>query len=127
VIPNDLGYVTVPDGGYKLAPRKVRQPDAAFIAKERFTAFGEPLFQLAPDLAIEVVSPDEDILKKAREYLSAGTRLVWAIYPDEKIVYVFHPPRDGELWLQELGVEDTLDGEDVLPGFKLKVRDLFPV
>lgn len=124
VIPRDLGYVTTPDGGFKLAPKKVRQPDAAFISKTRAPELPDE-FEIAPDLAVEVVSPNEDIFKKAGEYLRAGTRMVWALYADEQTVYVFHLDEDGKLSAQPMGMDETLDGEDVLPGFKLAVKDIF--
>lgn len=60
VIPRDLGYVTVPNGGLA-CPRTVRMPDAAFISKARHPQLEGVEFPLAPDLAVEVVSPDEDI------------------------------------------------------------------
>lgn len=125
VIPNDLGYVTVPDGGFKLGSKSSRQPDAAFVSKARAPKLPKA-FDFAPDLAVEIVSPDEDILKKANEYIRAGTRLVWAVYGIEQTVYVFRPPQGGELRVQILGVGDVLDGEDVLPGFTLKISDIFP-
>ncbi len=125
VIPRNCEYVTVPDGGFKLAPRKVRQPDAAFISKERVPVLPDE-FELAPDLAVEVVSPNEDIFKKAGEYLRAGTRLVWGIYADEKTVYVFRVDEDGTVHAQPFDSSSTLDGGDVLPGFKLAVKDIFP-
>jgi Uma2 family endonuclease len=125
VIPNNLGYVTVPDGGFRLAAKRVRQPDAAFISRSRLPELPKE-FQIAPDLAVEVVSPNEDVLKKVNEYLRAGTRMVWAIYADEKSVYVFTLDEDGSLRGQPHGVDDTLDGGDVLPGFALPVREIFP-
>jgi len=62
-------------------------------------------------------------LKKDKEYLQSGTRLVWVIYPEEQTVEIFRPvePR----W-QTLTLDDTLAAEDVLPGFELAVRDIFP-
>jgi len=125
VIPANLGYVTVPDGGFKLGPHKVRQPDAAFISKGRLPEVPRQ-FNLAPDLAVEVVSANEDVLKKVNEYLRAGTRLVWAIYCEEKTVYVFRLDEDGKVRGQSFGIDDTLEGEDVLPGFTLAIKDLFP-
>jgi Uma2 family endonuclease len=127
VIPNDLGFVSGPDGGYKLGEKTVRQPDVAFISKARHAKLKGTVFPVAPDLAVEVVSKNEDVLKKVNEYIRAGTRLVWAIYPDEKMVYVFHPAGAGELRMQSFGVQDTLDGGEVLPEFALKVSDIFPI
>ena len=125
VIPRNLGYVTGPDGGFELASKKVRQPDAAFISKARVPQLPHD-FEIAPDLAVEVVSPHEDVFKKAGEYLRSGTRIVWAIYADEQRVYVFHLDADGKLSAQPMELSDTLDGENVLPGFTLAVRDIFP-
>lgn len=126
VIPNDLGCVTAPDGGFKLATRRVRQPDVAFVAKKNCLDLEGVQFTAAPDLAVEVVSPDEDVFKKVNEYIRAGTRIVWTVYADEKTVYVFQPTDEGELRVKVFGVEDILDGGAVLPGFKLAVRDIFP-
>ncbi len=125
VIPNAMGYVTGPDGGYKLVGQRVRQPDVAFISKQRAPEIPRA-FDIAPDLAVEVVSPDEDIFKKTQEYLNAGTQMVWAAYADEKMVYVFHMEQDGSMRSVAYGIDDVLDGGDVLPGFKLPVRDIFP-
>jgi Uma2 family endonuclease len=124
VIPRDLGYVTGADGGFKLAPKRVRQPDVGFVSKERLSKLPKK-FEIAPDLAVEVVSENEDIFKKANEYLRAGTRMVWAIYADEKTVYVMRLDEDGGLHSLPFGIDSTLDGGDVLPGFRLPVRDIF--
>jgi Uma2 family endonuclease len=125
VIPRNIGYVTSPDGGYRLAERKVRQPDAAFISKARVAKLPRH-FEVPPDLAVEIVSPNEDALKKVNEYLRAGTQMVWAVYADDREVYVFTLNTDGSLRGQPFGVDDTLDGGTVLPGFTLPVRDIFP-
>jgi Uma2 family endonuclease len=125
VMPRNLGYVTGADGGFKLASRRVRIPDVGFISKERMPALPER-FEIAPDLAVEVVSPDEDVFKKVREYIAAGTRIVWTVYPDERTVYVFRPADEGELRVQMFGPDDTLDAGDVLQGFTLSVREIFP-
>jgi Uma2 family endonuclease len=125
VIPRDLGYVTGADGGFKLASKRARQPDVAFISKERLPKLPKK-FDIAPDLAVEVASPDEDVFKKAKEYIRSGTRIVWVVYADEKVVDVFTPSQEGEFRVQEFTVNDTLDGGDVLPGFTLPVRDIFP-
>jgi Uma2 family endonuclease len=125
VIPRDLGYVTGADGGFKVGPKRVRQPDVGFISKARAPKLPKR-FDLAPDLAVEVVSPDEDVFKKAKEYIRAGTRIVWAVYADEKVIDVITPTEDGEFHVQELAISDTLDGGAVLPGFSLPVLDIFP-
>lgn len=125
VIPNNLGYVTVPDGGFKLAEKTNRQPDTAFIKKERLPKIPKH-FNFAPDLAVEVVSTNEDVLKKVNEYLAAGTSIVWAVYCDEEKVYVFTLDAQKNLHGEPKGINDTLTGGDVLPNFTLPVRDIFP-
>ncbi len=127
VIPQNLGYVTAISGGFELkAIRRVRRPDAAFISKSHGVTLEGVDFTVAPDLAVEVASPDEDVLKKAKEYIRSGTRIVWVVYVDEKVVNVITPASNGEYRVQEFTVDETLDGGDVLPGFKLAVRDIFP-
>ncbi len=125
IMPRNLGYVTGADGGFKLAEKRVRQPDVGFISKERMPKLPKR-FGVAPDLAVELVSPDEDIFKKAREYLHAGTRLVWAVYTDEQVVHVMRLDEDGSLRSTPFDINATLDGGYVLPGFALPVKDIFP-
>jgi Uma2 family endonuclease len=79
----------------------------------------------APDLAVEVISKTDDwsaIVAKANQYLKAGTSLVWVIDPYLKGVFVFH---ENDPFPQILKPEQELEGENVIPGFKLKVSDLF--
>lgn len=121
VLPRNLGHVSGADGGYKVGPRKVRQPDVAFVAVDEIPQE----FDFAPDLAVEIVSPGEDVFKKTNDYLQAGTRIVWAVYPDEKNVFVFHMDDDGTIHSKRYEMGDTLDGGDVLPGFTLPVGDIF--
>lgn len=78
----------------------------------------------APDLAVEVVSPSDtsqDVQAKVSEYLSAGTRLVWVIYPKTRNVVEYRPGGTARV----LSEEDFLDGGDVVPGFRCRVGDLF--
>jgi Uma2 family endonuclease len=125
ILKTDSGYVTVPDGGFKLADDIVRQPDVAYISKARQPNIPDE-FEVAPDLAVEIVSPREDVLKKVYEYLRAGTQIVWAVYADDQTVHVFRLADSGQLIGDTLGIDDTLDGGDVLPDFRLQVRDIFP-
>ncbi|MBI1903911.1 MAG: Uma2 family endonuclease [Planctomycetia bacterium] len=122
------GGVAAFSSGYILArnPDTVRGPDVSYVRPERIPPTGVPeaFWELAPDLAVEVVSPSdaaELIREKVREYLSAGTRLVWVIYPRSREV-VAHTP-DG--LSQTFGAADTLASPDVLPGFSCKVAELF--
>jgi Uma2 family endonuclease len=119
-----LGVACGAETGFVLAraPDTVRAPDAAFVARERVERLlnREQYFEGAPDLAAEVVSPGDsarDVAAKVRDYLTAGTRLVWVIDPRRRTVTV-HRPNAGP---QTLGPEDHLDGGDLLPGFTLPV------
>ncbi len=121
------GVVSV-EAGYALErdPDTVRVPDISFVSRGRLTAEqarrGIP--DLAPDLAVEVRSPNDpwpELVRKAEQFMAAGTRLVWLIEPDE-FVEVRGPGREPV----RLGPDDLLSGEDVLPGFECRVRDLFP-
>jgi Uma2 family endonuclease len=83
-------------------------------------------FDIAPDMAVEVVSPDEDVFRKVKEYIRSGTRIVLVVYGPDKVINVFTPTQEGEYRVQELTLNDTFDGGDVLPGFKLPVKEIFP-
>jgi len=107
-------------------PDLVRAPDAAFVTAERMAAPRDRrgFFRGPPDLAIEVLSPDDTavgIEQKVDEYLSAGTRAVWVINPTRRTLTV-HRPNERPLVLREA---DTLDGGDVLPGFAVRVGEFF--
>lgn len=127
---NDLGIITAAGTGYILhnainGRDTVRAPDAAFVSNARLEPFGivDGYAPFAPDLAVEVVSPNdqaEEIAVKVEEYLRYGTRLVWVLYPKTRTVFVHRPDS-----VQKLKESDTLDGEDVLPGFSISVRDIF--
>lgn len=125
-----LGYAFGDGVGYILArePDLVRVPDASFVRRERVPVEGIPdgFWPLAPDLAVEVVSPHdraEDLQTKVREYLDAGTRLVWVVWPSTEAVTV-HQPSDVP---REFHSEDTLDGGTVLPGLTVRVGALFEI
>lgn len=104
-------------------------PDVSFISKERQ---GWPLpkqFEYAPDLAVEVASPsnsERQLLDKAESFLESGTKIVWLVFADSRSVYVCRRNPDGSLILRKVSSAGALDGEDVLPGFSLPVRDIFP-
>ncbi|MHB1426015.1 MAG: Uma2 family endonuclease [Gemmataceae bacterium] len=118
----DAGYQGFPD-----SPRTVRKPDVSFVRYGRFSEEQLPggYARLAPDLAVEVISPNdkyEEVDEKIEEYLRAGVRLVWIISPQNHTVRV-HRLNGSSHSLRE---NDELDGEDVVPGFRCPVRDLFP-
>ena len=123
-----LGRVLAGDPGFLLTadPDTVRAPDVAFIRRERMPAglSRRGYFPGAPDLAVEVISPNDlytEVDEKVAEWLEHGTRMVLVVNPRRKSVAMHRPGRD----VRMLGVEDTLDGEDVVPGWTLAVRDLF--
>ena len=125
-----LGWVNQGgDGSYQPFPesRKVRKPDVSFVRFGRFPDEQPPPGHalLAPDLAAEVVSPNdtyEEVDQKIEEYIRAGVRLIWVVSPVNHTVRV-HRLDGSSASLRE---NDELDGEDVLPGFRCRVGDLFP-
>lgn len=126
VIEHDLGVVSGAETGYRLFtdPDIVRAPDVGFISKARLTPPTGKYYPIAPDLAVEVVSPGdsaEQIRRKAAQYLAAGTRLAWFFYPHGKLVDIYRPGQPTET----AEINGVLDGGDVLPGFKLPVREVF--
>lgn len=129
VYDNDLGRCTAAETGYILHKNPngrdvVRAPDVGFVKKERaLDGFPKNYIPLAPDLAVEVVSPNDeaqDIDKKVQEYLRYGTRLVWVVYPATKSVMVYTLDS-----IFRLILDDSLDGGDVLPGFSLPLKKIF--
>ena len=130
VRPRRLGVVTGADGVYKFPGAETGLlPDVGFYAAERRALIvdrSKPI-PFAPDLAIEVASPLQDseaMAAKARLYLRGGTRLVWVIWPERQAIDVWHPG-DSDRATATLGADDTLDGEDVIPGFVYPVADVF--
>lgn len=127
VIPSNLGVVSGADGMIRLFPGTVRIPDVAYVGWDRFPdgkLTGEPIPSLAPDLAVEVLSRSntpQEMDRKRHEYFDAGTRLVWLVAPAERTVTVFRSASSSEL----LTAADTLNADDVLPGFSLSLADLF--
>jgi Uma2 family endonuclease len=123
----DLGVVTASEGGFTLStdPATVRAPDVGFIGKARLNRpTSERYFDGPPDLAVEVVSPNDlasDIHDRVMDFLNAGTRLVWVIYPRSRTITVYKSESEAHI----LNADDTLDGGDALPGFTLPVRDVF--
>lgn len=102
---------------------RFRLPDVCAVM-EREDDTDSPYLERAPDLAVEVRSPEDKvsaILQKLDEYFAAGTRLAWVVLAEEQAVLV--RTADGRIAVKAAG--DTLDGGDVLPGFKLAVDELF--
>jgi Uma2 family endonuclease len=126
---NPIGLVNGAQGSYQVFPddpNKVRIPDVSFTRRERLPKNGpaEGHARVAPDLVIEVTSPNDTadrLESKVYDFLAAGVALIWVAYPETKIVQVHR--RDGTG--QRLQMGDFLDGEDVLPGFRCEVASLF--
>ena len=123
-----LGRVYTNEPGFILLtnPDTVRAPDVAFLSRERVPPTGSPrgYYRGAPDLAVEVISPNDrytGVDQKVAEWIEHGTRLVFVVNPRRQTVAVHRPGQP----IRVLGINDTLDGEDVVPGWRLPVRDLF--
>ncbi|MDX2163613.1 MAG: Uma2 family endonuclease [bacterium] len=119
------GHVTGEGGGYTVMGERYA-PDAAYISAERQQAlpYTEGHNPFPPQLAVEVVSPSDRVpklLRKVGNYLAAGT-VVWVVYPIEQEVEVYVPNQPVRIF----GMQDTLDGGNVLPDFRLAVREIFP-
>lgn len=132
VKPRKLGQVWQ-TSGFRVAPGFGPAPDVAYITAERLPKRQRGAVEIAPDLAVEVWSPgdldtrkhQEEARRKIRRYQVAGVSLVWAVNPSNRTVEVFHPDQpDPVQILDDTGI---LSGEDVLPGFKLPVKSLFPL
>jgi Uma2 family endonuclease len=124
---NRLGIVSGTDGMVRLLPGLIRLPDIAFISWDRLPgrkAPTTPILDLAPDLAVEVLSRSntkKEIKRKLREYFDVGVRLVWIINTHDRSALV-HTSPTRKVKLDE---SQNLDGGDVLPGFTLSLRELF--
>lgn len=112
---------------FKLETSTVRIPDLAFISGQRWRGVDpHALLDFAPDLAVEVVSPSnnaDDLALKVRQYLRAGSALVWVVYPESKMVYIFRPGERPEVREAEAG--HSLDAPELLPGWSLPLRTHF--
>jgi Uma2 family endonuclease len=123
---NDRGVCVGEGGMMRIAPGLVRIPDLAFISWGRLPGREsprEPIPDLAPELAVEVLSEGNtksEMDRKVREYFEAGVVLVWLIDPKKRIARVYSTPRKSIL----VRADQTLDGGDVLPGFVVLLSDL---
>jgi Uma2 family endonuclease len=126
---NDLGVVYIAETGFKLAsdPDHVLAPDVAFISRERVEEVGDTagFWPGAPDLVVEVISPSDtytEVEEKVFDWLEAGTRMVVVVNPRRRAVTVYRSLTD----VVVLTENDTLDGGDVVPGWNMPVKDIFP-
>ena len=124
-----LGTV-VPEAMFVLDPagRLKRRPDVAFVPAERWPVDrpvpDEGDWEIAPDLAVEVVSPGDtynEVEEKVEQWLGAGTRAVWIVKPRRRSVTIYRSMTD----VTRLSESDELDGGEVVPGFRCKVSEIF--
>ena len=125
---NGLGKVYAAETGFKLEsdPDHVRAPDAAFISSARLEEVGESdgFVEGAPDIAVEVISPSDrytDVDEKIAEWLDAGTLAVILVDPRRRMAKVHRSSTD----VVVLGEEDTLEVDDIVPGWQMSVREIF--
>lgn len=125
---HNLGVVYAAETGFQLRedPDTVRAADAAFVAKGRVPPEGEPegYWAIAPDLVVEVVSPSDSasaVQSKVADWLRAGCRLVWVVYPDTQTVAEYRSQTE----VRMLTADQALEGGDVLPGFACDVSEIF--
>lgn len=120
-----LGHVFGPDTGHRLPSGNVRCPDVSFVTAGRWVSdqLGDDFVNVAPDLAVEVISPKDRpfyVLDRIGEYLEAGVRLVWVIDPANSRAVAYRSLID----VRSVGLEDYLEGGDVLPGFRCRLREI---
>lgn len=130
VVKGKLGVVADGEATFQCFPDdpdRIRRPDVSYIAKGRLPReqYERGHCRIAPDIAVEVVSPNDpyySVDAKVEEYLTAGVRLVWVVNPETHTVTIWRP--DGTTDRLRSGA--TLTGETVLPQFSVLVDDLFP-
>ncbi len=137
VQPRRLGLITMPETGFRLSQSEqddtVLTPDIAFISAGRMAELPRPgsagrkrFFEIAPDLAIEVASPDQyrpEMAAKAQQYLAAGVREVWVIWPGRREVDLWRPGSPEPV--ATLKADERLAAPELLPGFGIQVAELF--
>jgi Uma2 family endonuclease len=124
-----LGVVRGSSAGYWMHNQNCRAPDISFIPRARLEALGfkpnsRGFFPGAPDLAIEILSPNNtraEIEDRLRDFFASGTQIIWIINPDSESVEVCHSLTQRKL----IGSGGFLEGEHLLPGFRYPIADLF--
>ncbi len=126
--PRKLGTLVASDSGVWLErdPDTVREPDVAFTSAEKIPLDAEidGYAEVVPDLVVEIVSPSDSrrwARDRAHMWLDYGAPLVWMVHPDTRTIDVYRPGAD----TSTLHQEDSLDGQDVLPGFICPVSAIF--
>lgn len=128
VLANNLGRVFAAETGFLVAtnPDTVRAPAVAFVSAERLRAElpAGGYRRGAPDLAVEIVSPHDrytEVEQKVAEWLAHGTKMVIVVNPRRRSLAVHRSDTE----VRYLTIDDQLDGEDIVPGWTMPVRDLF--
>jgi Uma2 family endonuclease len=130
---NRLGLTFGADAGYQCypdAPDRVRKPDVSFIRAGRLPGDEAPEghCRIPPDLAVEVVSPNDlsyEVEEKVAEYLAAGVPLVWVVHPPTRTVRVHRPRSSPRGSVADLSGGDQITGEEALPGFTCRIDEFF--
>ncbi|MEG3893216.1 Uma2 family endonuclease [Microcoleus sp. AT8-B1] len=123
-----LGAMFDSSTAFKMKSGNKRSPDVSFMAKERLQGLDElpdGFLEGAPDLAVEILSPSNTVAEihdKLVEYFENGARLVWVIHPQEQYVLVYRSSQEPDRLLKSV---NSLDGEEIVPGFTLPIAELF--
>ena len=125
VMANQLGEAST-EANFKIGKGE-RIPDLSFVAAARIPAEGIPssVWQIAPDLAIEIISPNdlhEKVNTKVLEYLDAGVKQVWVVSLEQRMVTIYHAPNESHF----VRGDAELTGGDLLPGFRCQLNEIFP-
>ena len=128
--PQGFGFVLVEGGFFPIGDRHtLLAPDVAFVSKSRMpTPMPKTFLGIMPDLAVEVKSPSNtmaELRRKTAIYLRNGTELVWIVKPEQMSVDVCRADEDEQISIEPVELSGRLSGEHVLPGFELKLRELF--
>jgi len=124
-----LGVVLDSSTGFWMSNRNCRAPDVSFVSKDRMKRLGfsrrtARFFPGGPDLAVEVLAPSNtraDLDARLRDFFSSGTQLAWVVHPEEQFVEICHSLTERRI----VGAGAFLDGEQVMPGFRFPVAELF--
>ncbi|MGV3720398.1 MAG: Uma2 family endonuclease [Actinomycetota bacterium] len=128
VLSNNAGWVFGPETGYQCFGEKrnrIRKPDVSFVRGSRLEAIPRGHIQIVPDLAVEVISPNDlysEVQQKVQEYQQAGFSLIWIVDPLTRTVDVLEAGAP----VQRLAVGDVLTGGSILPEFRCELAEIFP-
>jgi len=120
-----LGKVYTGEAGFRLRDDTVRAPDVAFVRQERVPSVHRRGFGKGPpDLAVEIFSPSDSVrqlMRKVKQYFAAGCHTLWILYPEEREVNALEATGADRL----LKGDDLLEAPELLPGFSVRVAEIF--